>query len=104
MRPSLKQVMRRYWESHPIGVEAIEEEFGSPEFYRKYVEYFDQFYDYKWKAFEYEKYRGQKVLEIDPQTPTTLYAATDLGGRGVRVQDGVVKLCQSVGIHFWHVT
>lgn len=64
MRPSLKQVMRRYWESHPIGVEAIEEEFGSPEFYRKYVEYFDQFYDYKWKAFEYEKYRGQKVLEI----------------------------------------
>ncbi|MGB5816947.1 MAG: class I SAM-dependent methyltransferase [Thermoanaerobaculia bacterium] len=64
MRSSVKKRMRRYWESHPIGVEAIEEEVGSPEFYRKYLDYYDQFYDYKWKTFEYEKYRGRKVLEI----------------------------------------
>lgn len=60
----VKGDMKRYWERHPIGVEPFEEEVGSPEFYRKYIDYYDRFYDYKWKIFEYEKYRGRKVLEI----------------------------------------
>ena len=56
--------MKEYWDTHPIGVECIEEPVGSPEFYQKYLEYYDGFYDYKWRVFNYSKYRGYKVLEI----------------------------------------
>jgi SAM-dependent methyltransferase len=60
----VKTMMKRYWDNHPIGVEGFKEPIGSPEFYEKYLAYYDAFYDYKWKVFQYEKYRGHKVLEI----------------------------------------
>ncbi|MHC4952573.1 MAG: class I SAM-dependent methyltransferase [Planctomycetota bacterium] len=61
---SLKADIRDYWDEHPIGVEAIGEDVGSREFYEKYVAYYDQFYRYKWRVFQYEQYRGKKVLEV----------------------------------------
>ena len=61
----LKSHMKRYWDENPIGVEAFgEEEIGSREFYRKYIEYYDSFYSYKPDVFQFAKYRGKKVLEI----------------------------------------
>ena len=56
--------MKQYWDEHPVGVEPFDEPVGSPEFYEKYLAYYDGFYDYKWGTFQYEKYRGRKVLEI----------------------------------------
>ncbi|MCZ6800988.1 MAG: class I SAM-dependent methyltransferase, partial [Nitrospirae bacterium] len=56
--------MKEYWDTHPIGVECFEETVGSPEFFKKYVEYYDAFLGYKWRVFNYSKYRGHKVLEI----------------------------------------
>jgi SAM-dependent methyltransferase len=60
----VKHDMKAYWDSHPIGVEGISKPLGSAEFYREYVSYYDEFYDYKWQTFQYDKYRGRKVLEI----------------------------------------
>lgn len=56
--------LKRYWDEHPIGVEPFGEPIGSPEFYEKYLAYYDGFYDYKWRTFQYQKYRGRKVLEV----------------------------------------
>ena len=54
----------RYWNQNPIGAEPFNAEPGSAEFYREYLAYYDEFYDYKWPTFEYEKYKDHKVLEI----------------------------------------
>jgi SAM-dependent methyltransferase len=59
-----KSDMKAYWDAHPIGVEGIKKPLGSVEFYNEYLAYYDEFYDYKWKTFEYDKYGGRKVLEI----------------------------------------
>lgn len=59
-----KAASKEYWDRHPIGVECFDEPVGSPEFYEKYLAYYDDFYDYKWETFQYEKYRDRKVLEI----------------------------------------
>ena len=61
---SFLEDMKRYWDEHPIGIEPFDEPIGSPQFYEKYLAYYDRFYDYKWVAFDYNKYRGLKVLEI----------------------------------------
>ena len=61
---SLLGESKRYWGKHPIGAEVFDSEIGSREFYDKYLEYYDQFYDYKVPTFRYEQYRGKKVLEI----------------------------------------
>ena len=61
---SFAKEMKDYWDQNPIGVEQFDELVGSPEFYKKYLEYYDDFYGYKWKTFQYEKYKDKKVLEI----------------------------------------
>jgi len=60
----LKTEMKAYWDAHPIGVEGISEPMESAAFYDQYLTYYDDFYDYKAKTFEYEKYKGLRVLEI----------------------------------------
>ena len=61
---SFGEDMKRYWDEHPIGVEPFDEPVGTPELYEKYLAYYDGFYDYKWGAYQYDKYRGRKVLEV----------------------------------------
>ncbi len=55
---------KRYWDEHPIGAEIIGAELGSREFYERYLAYYDDFYDYKARTFQYERYAGRRVLEI----------------------------------------
>jgi SAM-dependent methyltransferase len=55
---------KKYWDRHPIGAESIGADLGTEEFYRKYLDYYDGFYGYKWSTFQYEKYAEKKVLEI----------------------------------------
>jgi ubiquinone/menaquinone biosynthesis C-methylase UbiE len=55
---------RKYWDDHPIGAEPLYFRVGSTEFYKEYLEYYDQIYDYKWNTFRYDQYKGQRVLEI----------------------------------------
>ncbi len=53
-----------YWDDHAIGAEPFEQPIRSEEFYHRYIDYYDHFYDYKGRVFQYERYRGRRVLDV----------------------------------------
>jgi ubiquinone/menaquinone biosynthesis C-methylase UbiE len=60
----IREESKKYWDEHPIGVEVIGGVPRSIEAYQTYLDYYDEFYDYKHSIFEYERYVGKDVLEI----------------------------------------
>jgi ubiquinone/menaquinone biosynthesis C-methylase UbiE len=55
---------KRYWDQHPIGIEILGGLPVTREEYAQYIDYYDQFYEYKHRVFKYEQYSGKNVLEI----------------------------------------
>lgn len=61
---NVTQESKGYWDDHPIGVEPFQADLASSTFYDAYIAYYDRFYDYKCRVFQYEKYAGRRVIEI----------------------------------------